>query len=497
LKPRFGISLVLAGVSALLLILTFPKFDVAWLAPFALAPLLVAVAKEGPRPRNFLLGWIAGLIYWAGTCYWIHFVLAVHGGMAGWAAWLGFALFCGIKALHFAFFALLAGLLMPRRWAVVAVPALWVAIESTHGLFGFAWLDLGNAGVNMAVLARLAPFTGVYGLSFAFAMMGTAVALLALRRPRLDLVPLLAIPLVAFLPSLPAAERGAQTAVLVQPNISEEADWTPQWIAAMQSRLLALTLKQAFADPAERPALIVWPEMPMPLYYYQDPAFRQEVNALARQAHAWLILNATPHNPAGAPLNSALLVSPQGEPAARYDKVNLVPFGEFVPRPFKSLVEKVSTESSDFAPGPGPLLLPAGGHPIGAFICYESVFPDYVRRFPALGAELLVNISNDGWYGKSAARDQHLAIVRMRAAENRRWVLRATNDGLTTTIDPAGRVLRNLPPYVDGAARTRFSWSAGTTFYARHGNWFVWVCAGLTVFGYPWRITSTSPSRTV
>ena len=130
------------------------------------------------------------------------------------------------------------------------------------------------------------------------------------------------------------------------------------------------------------------------------------------------------------------------------------------------------------------MALPAGAHRIGAFVCYESVFPNFVRRFARDGADLYVNISNDGWYGRSAAREQHLKIVRMRAVESRRWILRATNDGVTSTIDPAGRVWRNLPPYTDGAARTGYSYVKEITFYSRHGDWFVWVAALVAVAGF-------------
>jgi len=179
----------------------------------------------------------------------------------------------------------------------------------------------------------------------------------------------------------------------------------------------------------------------------------------------------------------------------------LVPFGEFVPWPFKTLVEKVSSEAGDFAAGRAQSTLPMGDHRIGAFVCYESVFPDFVRRFAAGGAELFVNISNDGWYGRSAARYQHLKIVRMRAAENRRWILRATNDGVTAAIDPAGRARVLLPSYTVGAAETGYSWIRPTTFYSRHGDWFVWLAAAVAAFtlwrAHPWRITRTSPSRTM
>ena len=470
-------NLLLALATALLLMLAFPRFDLPFLAPFAVAPLLVALARARTWRGRLLLGWSAGVVYWAGACYWIHFVLAVHGGMAEWAAWLGYVLFSLYQGLPLAAFGLLCGPLIARRWAAVTAPALWVVTEWTHTHLGFAWLDLGNAGISMPVLARLAPWTGVYGISFALAMMGTVVALVVLRRPRFQFVPLLALPLVALLPRLPAPQPGTQTAVLVQPNLSETAAWTPEWIRDTRNRMETLTTSAA---PAR---LIVWPEAPMPLYYYEDTPTREWLDNLARRTGAYLIVNATPHSTSGAPLNSALLISPTGAAVGRYDNMNLVPFGEYVPRPFQALVGKISSEAGDFAPGENQVTLREDAHRIGAFVCYESVFPDFVRRFAQSGAELLVNISNDGWYGKSAARDQHLAIVRMRAAENRRWILRATNDGITATIDPAGRVVRNLPPYMEGAARTGYSYVTAVTFYSRQGDWFVWLSALLAALG--------------
>jgi len=474
------LNLWLALFTAVLLILTFPRFDVAWLAPVALAPLVVALVRERRRARRFLLGYAAGLAYWAGTCYWIQSVLYVHGGLGLAASWAAFGLFLLVKALHMGVFALLAGIAASRSWAVVAVPALWVAIERTHGPLGFAWLALGNAGIEMDVPMRLAPYTGVYGLSFVFASLGAALALTILRRPRRQIAWILALGLLYLLPRLPMARRGAETAVLVQPNIPETADWTEQWVAGMHRRLELLSGRAA--EEGAPPQLIVWPEVPAPMYYHQDARFRDMVNDLARRTGAYLLLNAVPYNDQGAPLNSALLVSPAGQPIGRYDKMYLVPFGEFVPWPF-GFIRKISTEAGDFAAGQKLVVLAAGDHHIGAFVCYEVVFPHLVRRFAARGAELLVNISNDGWYGRTAARDQHLKIARMRAAENRRWLLRATNDGITATIDPAGRVYRHLPSYVEGAVRTRFSYLAERTVYSSYGDWFVLVCAVIGAAG--------------
>ena len=488
------LNLLLALVSAALLVLSFPGFNLVWLAPVALTPLLVAVTRERRPWRRFLCGWVAGVVYWFGVCYWIEIVLAVHGSMGVGAAWAMFVLFCAAKALHMGFFALLAGVLMRRWWAVPAVAAWWVAVEVTHGPLGFAWMALGNAGIDMGIPMRLAPYTGVYGLSFVFVMLATALALAFLRRPRRELLWLAALPLLALLPAMPAAAPGRDTAVLVQSNISETQDWTVESLNETLREQAALTLRSALEHSINPPSIVVWPEVPAPYYYEEDERFREYVDNLARLTHAYLLIGTVAHTPTGAPLNSAELISPAGRPVSRYDKVNLVPFGEYVPWPFGSLASKVSTEVGDFAAGKRVVVSAAGDHRVGAFICYESVFPNFVRRFAAGGAEVLFNISNDGWFGHSAARRQHLNIVRMRAAENRRWILRSTNDGITATIDPAGRLRGMLPTYTRAASYTGFTYISGLTVYTRFGDWFAALCAVLSTF---FLVASTLPPGNV
>ena len=469
-------NLLLSLASAALLVALFPRFDVSWLAPVALAPLLWAAAREPFAFRRFLAGYAAGVAYWFGVCYWIQFVLAVHGGLGEPLGWAVFLLFCLAKALHMGAFAALAGPVMRLRWAVPATAALWVAVEMTHPWLGFAWLTLGNAGIDMALPARLAPYTGVYGLSFVFAALSAALALALLRRPRRELIWILALCGLLLLPPLPAPRLGARAAVVVQPDVSETQDWTPESAIRMQRRQVYLSTWAATASGGRKPDLIVWPEVPAPLYYDEDERFREVVNGMARTLDTYVLFGAVAHTPAREPLNSALLVSPAGVPVARYDKVNLVPFGEFVPWPF-GFASKISSEVGDFHPGRDVVVAPLDGHRIGTFICYESVFPDFVRRFAAQGAEALFNLSNDGYFGKSAAREQHLKIVRMRAAENRRWILRATNDGITATIDPSGRVVSRLPAYQEVAARMGFSYRGDQTLYTRFGDWFALACA--------------------
>jgi len=465
-----------------MLVLAFPRFQWVWLAPAALTPLLLALAREARPGRRFLMGWAAGIVYWFGVCYWIQFVLSFHGGLGDAAGWAVFLLFCLAKGLHMAVFALLAGILMRRWWAIPTVAALWVAIEVTHGPLGFVWLALGNAGIDMSVPMRLAPFTGVYGISFVFAMLSAALALALMRRPRLEMLWLSPLLLLLLLPRLPAPERGQEAALLTQPNISETEDWTDVSVDRMQRRQVGLSAQGALRENQLPPSIVVWPEVPAPLYYDEDPRFRNYANSLARTIRAYVLMGVVAHGRRGAPLNSALLLSPSGAPISRYDKVNLVPFGEFVPWPF-GFAKHISTEVGDFAPGKGVVVSPVNDHRIGTFICYESAFPNFVRKFAADGAEVMFNISNDGWFGKSAARQQHLNLVRMRAAENRRWILRATNDGITATIDSAGRVRGSLPLYTEATSYTGFTYISAKTVYTRFGDWFALVCATIAVIG--------------
>ncbi len=468
----------LALLSAALLVLSNPGADLPFLAPIALAPLLFAVARERRPGRCFLLGWTAGIVYWFGVCYWIQFVLEVHGGMGRWGGWGTFFLFSLLKAIHLGAFSLIAGFLIPRPYAVPAIAALWTGIERTHGPLGFAWLTLGNAGVDMDLPLRLAPWVGVYGISFVFALMSAALTVILLRRPRQSLPYLAVLPALFLLPDLPAPVHGSEVAAVIQPNAPEEGEWTVASVHAMQQRWESESM--ATALKSQRASLIVWPETPGPTYFYNDPVFHETAIRLARETQAHFLFGTVAYTPENLPLNSAVMLAPSGEILDRYDKMYLVPFGEFIP-PLFNWVNRITKEAGDFTAGSRVVVFRFGEHRLGTFICYESAFPHLVRQFALQGADVLANLSNDGYFGHSSAREQHLKLVRMRAVENRRWIVRATNDGISSAIDPAGRVVQRLPPYVEVAARMRFGYESATTFYTRHGDWFAWSCliAGL------------------
>jgi apolipoprotein N-acyltransferase len=458
---------ILSTLTAILLIAIFPRFGLTWLAPVALTPLLIACARESKWKRRFLNGWLAGFVFWFGVCCWIQFVLEVHGGLGRWGGWGTFTLFAVLKGLHMAIFATLAGFLIKRWWAIPTVAALWTGLERTHGLLGFTWLQLGNAGIDMPVPMRIAPVLGVYGLSFIFAMLACAVALVILRRPRRELAWLFVLPLLLILPTAPPTEKGPEHALLVQPNVDTELDWTQASLARVERDLTILS-------HSPRVPLIIWPEVPAP-FYPSDPAFRVFVESIARSEHAYFLFGGVAYNPQRAPLNSGFLFNPDGRLLDRYDKIHLVPFGEFVPDIF-GWVNRITKEAGDFAPGERVVEFPIGSHKLGAFICYESAFPDLVREFAHGGADVLVNLSNDGYFGHTSAREQHLSLVRMRAAENRRWILRATNDGITVTVDPAGRIVYRAAPYQMLAGDVTYRYLSNLTPYTKHGDWFAWMC---------------------
>jgi apolipoprotein N-acyltransferase len=473
---RIHLLTIGAVASALMMVLALPPWGLALLAPVALAPLLFALGHESDGRARFLTGWAAGFIYWAAVCHWIGDVLDNFGGLSGPLAVLAVVLFALAKGLHLAVFAWMAGPIMKRWWAVPAIALLWTGLERTHAPLGFPWLQLGNAGIDMALPLRLAPVVGVYGLTFVFAATATGAALAALKRPRKQLAWLAAIALLWALPAVEMGKAPNRQAAVLQPNFDANQAWPDGEKERMLRQTSYLTLAEAL-DPAKSAVdLVVWPEAPAPLYYYNDEAFRSQAGTLARLATAPFLFGTVAYTADREPLNSAVLLDARGRLAARYDKRVLVPFGEYVPWGF-GWISKISSEAGNYAAGRISGRLLAGNRGVGVFICYESAFPHLVREAAAEGAPVLVNLTNDGYFGKSnGPRAQHLMLARMRAVENRRWLLRVANDGLTGSIDPTGRIHDTLPEFQRVAGRLRYAENRDPSPYARFGDWFAWSC---------------------
>lgn len=479
------VALALAALSGLLQVFTFPNFSVYYFAAFCVTPLLIALARvddgASPRKRRFLLGWFTGTIFWGGSCYWVYDVMHDYSGIMAPAAVAIYVAFSVVKGLHLGVFSLLAGPLLRKDWALPALAALWVAIEGSHQYLGFTWLHLGNAAAGMTILAPLAPYTGVYGLSFALMLMNAALALVLLRRPRRQLFWLAAIVPLLFLPELPEDEVGSHDVRLVQPAVHPDeiisGSWNGQRAADHYREMLRLSTTGGETE------LLIWPEYSVPLYFFESERHRQLVETVAKAVGAPFIFNTVTYDEVDGerrPKNTSLVLSADGELVSEYSKMFLVPFGEFVPWPFSLFINKITLAAGDFLPGDGVVVAELGDRRIGTYICYETVFARAVREFTAQGAEVLVNISNDSWYGPTAARYQHLLIARMRAIENQRWILRATADGITTVINRAGQIARPLPSFEAGALSSKFDYSDETTWFVLYGEWFWYLCLALT-----------------
>jgi apolipoprotein N-acyltransferase len=506
---------LLVVLSGLLQVLIFPLPNLYFLSWIAFAPLIVALLRARPvgaleidgstnlqaatPGQAFLLSYLCGILWYAGTCYWIYDTMHEHGGLNIFFASLTLFLFCLYLGLYHAFFGLLLGLAAgpgrDNRRALIAVPFFWVAAELARTrITGFPWDLLGTAQADNISLSRITTFTGVYGLSFEIMLVNLAfaAAFLVPRKKRSALL-LAATGAAVVLQAGRLVEAPVlatdHAALLVQQNIPVDENWTRETFESTLRELTDISSKAASQSPSSttdrvknKPDLIVWPESPAP-FFANDPLFRNPVSVMARATQSWVVTGAIGNNPAkngmaAEVFNSAALVSPAGDWKARYDKVHLVPFGEYLPFPqLFAFAGGLTKEVGEFKHGESRTPLPAGNESLGVFICYESVFPDEVRQFANNGAQVFVNISNDGWYGDSGAYAQHLNQTRMRAVENDRWLLSATDTGVTASIDPYGRVVAQLPRKIREALVAPYSMNSGTTFYTQHGDWFAYLCA--------------------
>jgi apolipoprotein N-acyltransferase len=494
----------------------------AW---FGLVPLLWAIisAAQGGRPRPlrraFLLAYLCGVLWYAGNCYWVRDVMLQYGDMPPLAPTLLLVGYSLVLGLYFGLFGVAVALVQKAsgntRLALAAAPIFWAGLElAAARITSVPWDQLGYSQVDNGLVNQLAPWTGVYGISFALAAVNALIAggILLDRRAHKRIWGvagvLLALAGTASIFLKPPRPAPTATAVLIQPNLDVAGSglWMGpgEWdrhiagfskLAAEQCKTYIAGIPQTGAPSGEivcppyptHPDLIAWPESPAP-FFQDDARFQKAVAEIARASDAPLVvgtigMDISPDSGGWREYNSALVVSADGAPIGRYDKIHLVPFGEYVPfSRFLFFARKLTGKVSRFDRGDQRKVFrlgsqKGGGHRYGVFICYEAVFADEVRQFARLGAEVLVNISDDGWYGDTSAPWQHLNMARMRAIENRRWILRDTNNGVTAAIDPYGRVRQSIPRHAMDALPAEYGFRDDITYYTAHGDVFAWLCA--------------------
>lgn len=516
-------QIVFACASGLLLPLCFPRFEFGFLAWVALVPLHLAL-DHIPKRRAFWLGWLAGTLGFTGIMAWVVTAMTTYGKVP-------LPISYGILLLLTAYLGVYVGLysislvwlreLIPR-YGIFFAPCFWVSLEllRTYAFSGLPWSLLGYSQYRHIDVIQIADHFGVYGVSFLIVLVNLALAELLSwlmpffrgfrpARPPWELATMTALLVVlswqygaSVTSGLPYADLPRSTihVGVVQPNIDQAVKWDADYRDETMGRFDRLTEHLGTGMD-----LIVWPEAATPFILERERDYQLQLISWADRAKAPILL--------GSPalrftsdrrpylLNSAYLLTPDGELLGRYDKHHLVPFGEYIPLKSSLLffLDKLVEGIGDFEAGPGSTVLAFTPRttedrtlhrPVkfGVAICYEVIFPDLVRRFAANGAEFLVTITNDGWFGASSAPAQHFAMVVFRSVENHLAFARSANTGISGFIDPFGRIVQASPLFTEEALEASITaWQPGT-FYTRYGDVFAYacviICALVFLFAY-------------
>ena len=485
---------MLAVASGILLALSFPKFGNGLVAWIALVPLFVALAGARSTSHGFRLGYLTGAVSSLGIVYWTSLVVVQYGGLSMPMGIAVMSLLC----LALALFPCLFGWMM-AFWArtggsaaLLLAPVAWVAMEflRAHTLFNFSWCLLGYSQHALLPAIQVARFGAVYAVSFVVASSSAAIAyaIVEPRRARRGAALAAAASLIAAVIAdgmsqlrTPIVESGRLTVGLVQAAIPQEDKWNPEEAWTNFGHHVDLT-----RDAAARGArLVVWPESALPWLYVRNPAVAAQLQALTRELGVHLLFGNDDREDGpgrrGRIWVGAKLLTPAGDVSLRYHKMRLVPFGEYVPiESVLTLGGRYSARVVDavgaFTPGTEYAIGEVDGKRLGVSICYEAIFPDLLREFTVRGADLLVNITNDGWYGRTSAPHQHFAMAVFRAVENGKYLVRAANTGISAVVDPRGRVLEQTELFERRAIVREVPIVPGLTFYARHGDVFAWGC---------------------
>jgi apolipoprotein N-acyltransferase len=499
----FRSQLILCIAGAGLLTLSFPKADQGWMAWFGLVPLLLAIRQVYPK-NAFLLGFIFGMVHHLGLVYWTVHTMHHYGNLPVFQAVIILFLLAGYLSLFPGLFAALLAWLRskPSNLPLIA-PALWCVLEivRTHLFTGFPWALLGYSQYDHLWMIQTADLFGVYGVSFFIVLVNTVLTLAILGWLELEwqnqistgkliaccgaLVAALAVAVCGYgIRRIQAVDLSADAAdkvgaAVIQGNIDQAQKWDPRFqvLTTVKYRNLSLQPSIKGAD------LVVWPETAAPFYFTDDEVLSKMVIEGVKTADAHFIIGSPSYAGGKEKLiyyNSAYLVAPDGQTLGKYDKVHLVPFGEYVPmKALLPFIDKLVAQVGDFKPGRLGNTLKWENRQVGMLICYEVIFPDLARAMVRNGAHLLVNITNDAWFGRTSAAYQHFSMAVFRAVENRRSLARAANTGISGFIDPCGRIVSPTDLFQEAAVMTSVALMKTTSLYTRWGDWPL----GLLAFG--------------
>lgn len=488
---------ILAVISGALLIFSFAPFDFSPLAWIAIALLLVSIQGKNLK-TSFILGMLTGLVYFIGTVYWVSHSMYMYGNLPIVLTLFFMLLLCLYLSLYVGVFTLTFNFLSERSPlpASFICPVLWVSLEfaRAHALTGFPWAILGYSQYRLLTFIQIADIAGIYGVSFVVASLnGMLFDMVRYRKNRImqplaDRWPLtlsvlfVAITLltVVIYGSVRMSEGEDDQKIrvsVIQGNIPQDQKWDVNFQQDVISRYETLTT----VSYANSPDMVVWPESAVPFVFGSDEAFTERLVRFQEQSGSYLLFGSvTSKNrskESNGIANSAVLLAPGGRLISMYDKIHLVPFGEYVPlASMLPFVKKMVSAVGDFVAGREYVVMETPVATIGNLICYEIIFPGLVREFAVRGADLLVTITNDAWFGETSAPYQHFSMAVFRAIENRMPVVRSANTGISGFIDSKGRILKKSGIFVEAVLTGEVARGRGKSFYTAYGDVFAFLC---------------------
>ncbi len=487
----------LAVLTGLLTILIFPKFNLEVLAWIAFIPLCLAVQNENVK-RTFWLSWLAGFVHFMGTLYWVVVTMVLYGNISQWFSVLLLLLMAIYLALYFSLFSLIIRYLS-RHTAlplIVTAPVVWVGLEYLRSFFflPFPWNFLGYSQFLTPAVTQIADTTGVYGVSFLIMLVNAALyTLFFTEQSRRFKVSSAAVMLLClgwtlgyghFVLSAADDAPSPETVniAVIQGNVDQRIKWEDSY----RDKILRRYKRLSQESLTKQPDMVVWPETSIPFAYNFDPANRHKLTNFVRQSETPFLVGGLDFVVVDPPVNyhtynTAFFLSRDGKLRAKYDKIQLVPFGEYVP--FEKIlffVEKITSAVGKVQSGSTYTVMELQGIPFSVVICFEVIFPNLVRKFVDREARFLITITNDAWFMKTAASYQHFAMAAFRAIENRIAVARSANTGISGFIDPCGRILDQSEIFVEDALVREIPLRTQKTYYTQYGDVFAGLCFLLT-----------------
>mgnify|MGYP001594260112 CR=1 FL=1 len=485
------LQLTMAVLSGLLLFLSFPKFGSGILAWVALIPLLYALKDTRPA-EGFKIGFLTGFVAHVGILYWITYVVVQYGNLPIYMGILAMLFLAAYMSLCMACFAMGVAYFRPKGvFLFLSAPLLWTVLEfaRSHFLTGFPWENLAYSQYLYGKIIQISDITGIYGVTFAIVLINAVLFDLLLRKSRKRYLLTEAVAACVVIIAIygygyyriadvreSLSKASGLDVSLIQGNIDQNIKWNPQYQKETLEIYRSLTLAAAPAAGG----LIIWPETAVPFYFQRPDPLQAAVIDVARTSGGALLFGSPSYAEDEGHINymnSAFLLRPDGTLSGRYDKVHLVPYGEYVPlRRFFPFIGKLVAGVGDFKAGKGFYPLTINMHRLGVLICYEAIFPEGAREYKQKGAQILVNITNDAWFGRTSAPYQHLSMTVFRAIETRLYLVRAANTGISSIIDPTGEILSRTGIFKRTFLKGEVKIIDERTFYAAYGDLFVYLC---------------------